>query len=110
MAHQPTQGHKHKHKDKATTAHAQGKSSKASKALKPHKYHSKSATQHPVKQSGAIQKPPKTNKTVSAAGLFKKAKHDDKKHRKRKQPTPEPSLKQDLRGTISILPTYNIAN
>jgi hypothetical protein len=46
----------------------------------------------------------KSKKTVSAAGVFKKAKDDGKKQRKRKErtPTPEPELEQDLRGTIFI--------
>ena len=94
MAHQPTQGHKQKHK-----AQAHEKSSKASKAAKSPKHQSKGAIKHLEKQSGAIKKPPKIKKTVSAAGMFKK-------HRKHKQPTPEPDLMQDLRCTISIFLMY----
>lgn len=112
MARQATQSHKHKHKAE-TAAHpdseAQRKSAKFSKS---HRHSSKAAAQDLPKQSEGIKKPSKSKKTVSAAGIFKRSKHNDKKHSKCKArtPTPEPDLKSRLRGTISIYHVDSIAN
>ena len=124
MARQPNESHKRKHKDKdmgeaaETQAHR-----KPRKSYHSHSHRSKNATQdasklpEAVKEPSKFQKPArpakdpegiknasKVKKTASAAGVFKRAKHDDEKHRKRKDrvSTPEPSLTEILRGADSL--------
>ena len=107
MARELTKGHKHKHRAvDQVDAQAQLKATKSSKSSKYHSHSSKITTQGPPKQTEKVQKPRKSKKTVSAAGVFKvkKSKHGEKKHRKPKArtPTPEPNLHSELRGIISI--------
>ena len=116
MARKPTESHKRKHKLK-TNFQAPRKSSRSSEGYRHNAVeflreevevvkkplNSRKTVERRVKQSKGVKKPSEPKKTVSIAGVFKRAKHVDKERRKRKKrsSTPEPTLAEYFRGTVS---------
>jgi hypothetical protein len=108
MARQPDKSHKLKHRDKheAEGPPAQRKSPRFSQPYRPS---SNPVAQYPAKEPAGVSK---SEKSVNIAGVFKKSKHDEKKHRKHKKrtPTPEPDLADQVIGIIFFALMGCIAN